>query len=158
MKFPFSTRCNLPNQERSSLREQIIRIQFLSWSIALIWFRDHNDFNMIFVFFISREFTEYISSRGRTRQMKTLVELFRCLKQVAILRRPFDISSDEYWCSLLYNITTLLKDEKVCKFALAIVQVALCHLLFHCCEIGQFRKFIPDITITGLASDKRVTN
>ena len=48
-------------------------------------------------------------------QMKTLVELFRCLKQVAILRIPFEISSDEDWCRLLYNIITLLKDEKVRK-------------------------------------------
>ena len=30
-------------------------------------------------------------------QMKTLIELFPCLKQLAILIRPFAIFSGEFW-------------------------------------------------------------
>ena len=47
-------------------------------------------------------------------QMKALSELFHCLKQLAISRRPFAISSGESWFLLLvpHEITTLLKNEK----------------------------------------------
>ena len=34
-------------------------------------------------------------------QMKTLVEFFHCLKQLAILRRPFLICSGESWYELV---------------------------------------------------------
>ena len=39
-------------------------------------------------------------------QMKTLIALFSCLKQLTILIRPFAISSGESWYKLLvpYNI------------------------------------------------------
>ena len=78
---------------------------------------EHDDFNMLFVSFISRQFTEDISSQGRMPQMKTLVELFCCFKQLAILRRPFAIFSGESWYILLvpHYITASLKDEKECK-------------------------------------------
>ena len=47
-------------------------------------------------------------------QMKTMVKLFRCLKQLAILKRPFAICSGKSWYKLLalHNITKFLKDEK----------------------------------------------
>ena len=46
--------------------------------------------------------------------MKTLVNLFPCLKKLAIFIRPFAISSGESWYKLLvpHNITTFFKDEK----------------------------------------------
>ena len=72
---------------------------------------------MLFVSFISWRFIEDVTSRGRMPQMKTLIALFPCLKQLAILIRPFAISSGESWYKLLvpHNITTFLKDEKQCK-------------------------------------------
>ena len=50
-------------------------------------------------------------------QMKTLIALFPCLKQLAILIRPLAISSGEFWYKLLvpHNIITFLKDEKQLK-------------------------------------------
>ena len=65
------------------------------WSIKLTWFTEHDEFKMLFVSFISRSFIEDISSRGRMPQIKTLIALFPCLKQLAILIRPFAISSGE---------------------------------------------------------------
>ena len=51
---------------------------------------------MLFVFFfISRRFIEDRSSRGRMPQMKTLIALFSCLKQLGILIRLFAISLGE---------------------------------------------------------------
>ena len=75
---------------------------------------EHDDFNMLFVYFIRRQFTEDISSQGRIPQMKTLIEMFLCLIQLAILRRPFAISYDEFWYKLLVpdNITAFPKDEE----------------------------------------------
>ena len=43
-------------------------------------------------------------------QMKTLVELFHCFKQLAILRRPFLTCSGESWYR--HCLKTFLKDEK----------------------------------------------
>ena len=65
------------------------------WSIKLTWFTEHDEFKMLFVSFISRSFIEDISSRGRMPQIKTLIALFPCLKQLAILIRPFTIFSGE---------------------------------------------------------------
>ena len=47
-------------------------------------------------------------------QMKTLISLFPCLKQLPILIRPFAISSGESLYKLLlpHNIITFLKDER----------------------------------------------
>ena len=47
-------------------------------------------------------------------QMKTLVELLLCLKELAILITPFPISSSESWYKLLvpHNTARFLKDEK----------------------------------------------
>ena len=69
---------------------------------------------MLFVSFISWRFIEDVSSRGRMPQMKTLIALFPCLKQLAILIRQFAISSGESCYKLLvpHNIITFLKDEK----------------------------------------------
>ena len=68
---------------------------------------------MLFVSYISRRFIEDVSSWGWMPQMKTLIALFPCLKQLAILIRPFAISSGESWYKLLvpHNIITFLKDE-----------------------------------------------
>ena len=69
--------------------------------------------------------------------MKTLIELFPCLKQLAILIRPFAISSGESWCKLLvsHNITTFLKDEKICK---------LCSRHSTCCTLSPL---IPQLKV-----------
>ena len=47
-------------------------------------------------------------------QMKTLLALFLCLKQLTILIRPFVIPSDGSWYKLLvrHNKITFLKNEK----------------------------------------------
>ena len=47
-------------------------------------------------------------------QMKTLIALFPCLKQLTNFIRPFAISSGESWYKSLvpHNITTFLKDQK----------------------------------------------
>ena len=47
-------------------------------------------------------------------QMNALIELLSCLKQLAILIRPFAISSGESWYKILlqHNIITFLKDDK----------------------------------------------
>ena len=96
-------------------------------------FMEHDDFNMLFVYFIRRQFTEDISSQGRIPQMKTLIEMFLCLIQLAILRRPFAISYDEFWYKLLVpdNITAFPKDEKSVHYALTIIHAVLCCLLSH---------------------------
>ena len=50
-------------------------------------------------------------------KLKALLTLFPCLKQLAILIRPFAISSVEFWYNLLvwHNIITFLKYRKQCK-------------------------------------------
>ena len=74
----------------------------------------HDDFKMLFVSFMSRQFFEVIQSSGRMPQMKTSIELFHCLKQLTILIRPFAVASGESWFKLLvpHNIATFLKEEK----------------------------------------------
>ena len=62
---------------------------------------EHDDFNMLFVSFINRHLTENILRQGRMLQIKTLVELLHFFKQLAILRRPFAISSGGSWYKLL---------------------------------------------------------
>ena len=56
---------------------------------------------MLFVSFISWRFIEDVSSRGRMPQMKTLIALFPCLKQVAIFedhsQYPYVNSGIHYW-------------------------------------------------------------
>ena len=86
---------------------------------------------MLFVSFISRRFIEDISSRGRMLQMKTLIALFPYLKQLAILIRPFAISSSESWYKLLVPHNTIAFLKSGVNHALAIVHVVLCHLLSH---------------------------
>ena len=92
-------------------------MQFAPRSINLKWFTEHDDFKTLFASFKGRRFIEDISSRERMPQMKTLKTLFPCLKQLAILIRPFRISSSESWYKLLVqdNIITFIKDEKQCK-------------------------------------------
>ena len=47
-------------------------------------------------------------------QMKTLIELFQCSKQLPIFIRPFAVAPGESWFKLLVplNIATFLKEEK----------------------------------------------
>ena len=101
--------------------------------MKLTEFTEHNDLNMLFISFESRRFSEDISSPGRMPQMKTLIELFRSLKQLAISRRSFAISSGKSWYRLLVldDITTFLKDEKSVNHVLAIIHVTLCCPLSH---------------------------
>ena len=131
--FLFSTKCNLSELKKSGLREPFILIQFAFWSINLTWFTEHDDFKVLLVSFISKRFIEDVSSRGRMPQMKTLIALFPCLKQLAILITPFALSSGESWYKLLvpHNIITFLKDENGVNHGLAMVHVALCRLLSH---------------------------
>ena len=51
-------------------------------------------------------------------QMKTLIELFPCLKQLAILIRRFAISSGNSGYKLLesHNVTKLLESHNITKF------------------------------------------
>ena len=84
-------------------------------------------------------------------QMKTLIELFPCLKQLAILIRPFAISSGESWNRLLvpHNIATLLKDEnrrKSCAHHSACCFVASYPTVE---SIKLFKKCIPDFAVTS---------
>ena len=69
---------------------------------------------MLFVSFISWQFIEDVPSRGKLRQMKTLIALCPFLKELAILIRPFSISLGDSWYKLLapHNIMTFLKDKK----------------------------------------------
>ena len=67
----------------------------------LTWFMEHDKFKMLFVSFINRRFTKDISSQGKMSQMKTLIGLFPCLKQLTILIRSLRLFSVEYWYKVL---------------------------------------------------------
>ena len=58
-------------------------------------------------------YRRYIITRKNVTN-ENIDRIVPCLKQLAILMRPFAISSGESWYKLLvpHNITTFLKDEK----------------------------------------------
>ena len=86
-------------------------------------------------------------------QMKTLIALCSCLKQLAILIRPFAISSGESWYKLLvpHNIITFLKDEKQCKsWARHSTCSTLSPPIPQLKALSGFKKkIIPDFAVTG---------
>ena len=88
---------------------------------------------MLFVSFLRWRFIEDVSSQGRMPQMETLIALFPCLKQLAILIRLFAISSGESWYKLLvpHNIIIFLKDEKQRKSLDINKNVTLAHVKQH---------------------------